>query len=78
MEKRFKNEKLINSVNLGPGKYDIPSFIKENNNLNKFPFNSTSDRNNLLKSKNYGVGPGRYDCDNYFSWNKKSFNVMFV
>ena len=78
MEKRFKNEKLINSVNLGPGKYDIPSFIKENNNLNKFPFNSTSDRNNLLKSQNYSIGPGRYDCDNYFSWNKKSFNVMFV
>ena len=24
------------------------------------------------------IGPGRYDCDNYFNWNKKSFNIRFI
>ena len=80
MEKRFNNEKLINSSDLGPGKYDIQSFTNQRysaNNLFKPPFNSSSERD-FNSNINDNIGPGSYDCDDYFTWNKKSFNIRFI
>ena len=79
MEKRFNNEQLLNSCDLGPGKYNIQSFTNQRysaNNIFKPPFNSSSERDFSVNDNN--IGPGRYDCDNYFNWNKKSFNIRFI
>ena len=80
MEKRF-NEQLINSCDLGPGKYDFQSFTNQRysaSNLFKPPFNSNSERDFNNNINNDIIGPGRYDSDNYFNWNKKSFNIRFI
>ncbi len=31
-----------------------------------------------FKNSNPNVGPGKYDINNYYEWNKKSFNINFV
>ena len=62
--------------NLGPGYY-----YKEKKTVRKqmFPPFNQSDR----KWKNQYVGefltgPGQYNTDSYFNWNKKTYNINFV
>ena len=45
------------------------------------PFSVISERKELGnegQDVNNEVGPGSYDRDSYFDWNKKSFNALFI
>ena len=73
-----KNEKKVEISNLGPGYYFREKKIK---NLRPSPQFQKPEKEAIKKwlvDPNPGVGPGKYDVDNYFEWNKKSFNINFV
>ena len=77
---KSKKPKIIekNTVNIGPGYY---YHEKVNKNLKQSP--QFYSHENEAKKKWFGidspnVGPGQYDINNYFDWNKKSFNINFV
>ena len=71
---RFKENKNINSI-VGPGKYNIDNNSYDNIYISKVPFNSSSNR--IIKEKDNYI-PIQYSCDNYFDWNKKSYNVIYA
>ena len=79
--KDFKNY----NINLGPGKYDNKLNFSYKNYRNIAPFNSSQPRElKLINSKNTSsnnlnnLSSDIIDLNDYFSWNKKSFNVMFI
>ena len=79
--KNNKNKKDINTnknnINIGPGYY---YHEKKNQNLKPSPqfYIHHNESNKWFQSNNPNVGPGKYDVDNYYEWNKKSFNINFV
>jgi len=82
VEKRFKKNLVINTENLGPGKYykdDSEKHLLKNQMNNSPPFNIASERKIVVdKPKIQDNGPGSYNLSSYFDWNKKSFNVQFI
>ena len=73
---KSKKVDKVEMSNLGPGYY-----YKEKKTVHKqmFPPFNQSDR----KWKNQYVGefltgPGQYNTDSYFNWNKKTYNINFV
>ena len=73
---KSKKVDKVEMSNLGPGYY-----YKEKKTVCKqmFPPFNQSDR----KWKNQYVGefltgPGQYNTDSYFNWNKKTYNINFV
>jgi hypothetical protein len=70
---RFKENKNINP-NVGPGKYNINT-VSENIYNSRFPFNSSNKR--IIKEKDNFI-PIQYSYDNYFDWNKKSYNIIYI
>ena len=86
---RFKtttHSKIKNTKHLGPGCYigQIPFQIKTGQCSMNVPFNSTMPRIAVShKSKDEQcvsneLGPGLYNLDSYYDWNKKSYNVRYV
>ena len=78
--KKKKNaEKKIdkNNINIGPGYYYRE---KKKTNLKPTPqfYIPEYQYDKWFKNQNPIVGPGKYDIDNYYEWNKKSFNINFV
>ena len=71
---RFKENKNINSI-VGPGTYNINNKSYDNIYNSKVPFNSSS--NKIIKEK-YNYIPVQYSSDNYFDWNKKSYNIIYA
>ena len=74
-KKRFEENNLIS---IGPGRYyKETSFVKKI--LSKSPPFNISDKKEFEKN-NYeetNLGPGRYNLDSYFKWNKKSYNMLY-
>lgn len=78
LSQRFKYDKdlLKQENNLGPGYYYKYNKNKVKENLNSF--NSSENRFIYSKDSNNNVGPGLYNKESYFDWNKKSFNLKFI
>ena len=78
----FSGKDFKENRNLGPGKYDIKLDFSHKNFGKNVPFNSNQIRE--LNYVNYNdmafnnLSSNNLDLNNYFSWNKKSFNVMFI
>lgn len=79
---RFKDIKQFSTNrNLGPGCYELTQKIGTCLRKKKYqiPFNSnTSKISNYFNNSNSFLSPGEYQKENYFDWNKKSFNVMYI
>ena len=86
---RFKtssHSKNNNTSHLGPGCYigQIPFQIKTNQCSMNVPFNSTmpkiaiSHKHKDEQCINNELGPGLYNLDSYYDWNKKSYNIRYV
>jgi hypothetical protein len=78
MEKRFR--KPPGYAHLGPGKY-MGDLIKPPENGMNYGFVSTERRpvpGTVSERERLIAGPGEYLRDNYFDWNKKSYNIMFI
>ena len=60
----------------GPGSYNL----RKDYNISegKAPFNVSSERRDIGIQSDYDAGPASYDRNNYFDWNKKSFNALFL
>ena len=79
-EERFKNYDN-NTVIAAPGSYNLSRNILKENKRGMEPFSVISERKELGnegQDVNNEVGPGSYDRDSYFDWNKKSFNALFI
>ena len=77
-KKKKKSKKSDSNDNIGPGYY---YHEKINKNLRPSPQFHLSDYDSRKKwfiNSNPNIGPGQYDINNYFDWNKKSFNINFV
>ena len=67
-------ESQINKLN-GMGEYNLLFPLKKMKHQNA-PFITSSSRNNINIKDNANMGPGTYNkYDNFFQWNKKSFNT---
>jgi hypothetical protein len=69
-------EKKEEKSSLGPGYY-----YKEKKIIKKQimpPFNQGDIKSKFLDSNQMLNGPGQYNLDSYYDWNKKSYNVNFV
>ena len=66
-----------NNVNIGPGYY---YHEKIKTNLKQSPqfYSHENESKKKWFDSNPNLGPGHYDLNNYFDWNKKSFNINFV
>ena len=73
-----KFAKSMSSQNVGPGSY----FLDKKNESKKIypPFNSTAEKKMSFSVENSDIktGPGKYDRDSYFDWNKKTFNISYA
>jgi hypothetical protein len=77
MQKRFEVQKTIDN-NIGPGYYyktknEVPQQIFP-------PFKQGDDKykSPIFNGPHLQPGPGNYDQNNYFDWNKKSFNILYI
>ena len=81
LSKRLKKSDSAPNI-VGPGYYNINKKKINLNNIFHAPFNSSSLKNSLPeKKKKYRMNLeeiSRYYMKEYFKWNKKSFNVLFV
>ena len=82
-EERFKNNdsNVKDNVIAAPGSYNLSRNILKENKRGMEPFSVISERKELGnegQDVNNEVGPGSYDRDSYFDWNKKSFNALFI
>ena len=82
---RFSSDnKFFNDNDIpGPGDYNVAdAFEALNNGIKNGYTNSEAKVINFEKTKNYEKkptpGPGFYSPETVDSWNKKSFNVLFI
>ena len=79
---RFSYKEIKNNKNLGPGKYNIKDDSLNKNIYNHAAFNSNQPReiyfSNIINNSNEDLSPASYQLNNYYSWDKKSFNIMFI
>jgi hypothetical protein len=80
--KKKKEKKTDNTnPNIGPGYYYHETINKNLRPSPQFHIPKNEPRNNnsnWFVNSNPNVGPGKYEINNYFDWNKKSFNINFV
>ena len=77
-KKKKKRNLSYNNINIGPGYY---YHEKVNTNLRpspQFHIHENESKNKWFTNSNSNIGPGQYNINNYFDWNKKSFNINFV
>lgn len=79
MEKRFRNfNKKTAADHIAPGHYFKEKILQQGNNNSSPPFNTSVDRLNEKQIKNINNGPGTYNLNSYFDWNKKSYNIQYI
>ena len=73
MKNRWEN---INrkDYNIGPGQYFTETKIMKEQRSPPFKFADKRFRD----PKGLNLGPGEYDKENYFDWNKKSYNILYL
>ncbi len=71
-EERFI-KKIVKDGHLGPGYY-----YKEKKKKYKKVVLSPIKKFKSENSSSTNVGPGQYELESYFDWNKKSYNILFV
>ena len=69
-------EKKEEKSSLGPGYYYREKKIIKKQIMP--PFNQGDIKSKYLDSNQMLNGPGQYNLDSYYDWNKKSYNVNFV
>ena len=69
-------EQLKNNIDLGPGYY----YNSKKNSIkpSSSPFNSSTKKIDYKNIFTNPTGPGQYNKESYFDWNKKSFNIQFI
>ena len=77
-KKKIKNKIDKNNINIGPGYYYHEKKQKNLKQSPQFYISQYDNSDKWFKSSNPNVGPGKYDIDNYYDWNKKSYNINFV
>lgn len=77
MQKRFDTNLNKSVENIGPGMYYKE---KKPAQMQIFPpFKSGADRSNHSSLQSPAKpGPGEYNQNSYFDWNKKSFNILYI
>ena len=78
MEKRFNS--LYRSNSVGPGQY-FNDILNPPKSASYLSFDKTSAKRSvaaLCERDKTNIGPGEYQKDSYFDWNKKSYNIMFI
>lgn len=72
-----KFSKSVSCQRLGPGSYYHEKKYEYKQIMP--PFNRASEKNiNLEKKPEIKTGPGKYNHESYFDWNKKSFNISYL
>ena len=56
-----------------PLRLDMTKIMKEQRSP---PFKFADKR--FRDAKGLNLGPGEYDKENYFDWNKKSYNILYL
>lgn len=78
LNRRFEKVKLNKeTLNIGPGIHYKEKKI-ETSKKKMFPFTSSSKRENLFINDSNKVGPGDYNINSWFDWNKKTFNIGYI
>ena len=72
-------KKSLSSKNLGPST-DYYFHDKKIEYKQIFPpFNRSKDKKlEFVKKSDFNVGPGQYNLDSYFDWNKKTYNISYI
>lgn len=78
LSKRFNENTLKNQVDLGPGYYYSYKQFKPKDYKEGFNSSESRNRDYSLEGKRNPIGPGQYNKESYFDWNKKSFNIQFL
>ena len=76
LQRRFeKAKKEAFKLNVGPGYYykDKRVVMEQNGPA----FKSTSKRKELFNGKS-NIGPGKYNLNSWFDWNKKTYNISYI
>jgi hypothetical protein len=76
MQKRFDGNSNKTTDNIGPGMY-----YKEKKPASQQifpPFKGGAERSKDPLANSLIPGPGDYNQNNYFDWNKKSFNILYI
>lgn len=79
VEKRFKNfNRRTAADHIAPGHYfkEVIHTVPRDNSSP--PFNTSVDRLNEKAKGFNNNGPGSYNIDSYFDWNKKSYNIQYI
>jgi hypothetical protein len=77
-KKKHKKSISYNNINIGPGYYYHEKVNKNLRPSPQFHIPENESKNKWFTNSNSNIGPGQYDINNYFDWNKKSFNINFV
>ena len=77
-KKKIKKKIDKNNINIGPGYYYHEKKQKDLKPSPQFYHSQNDNSDKWFKNSNPNVGPGKYDINNYYEWNKKSFNINFV
>ena len=76
-KKKIKTKIDPYNINIGPGYY---YHEKKKTDLKPSPqfYINSYETDKWFQNANPDVGPGKYDINNYYEWNKRSFNINFV
>ena len=77
-KKKSKKIDFNTNINIGPGYYYHEKVNKNLRPSPQFHISEYDSRKKWFINSNPNLGPGQYDINNYFDWNKKSFNINFV
>lgn len=75
VKKRFSNSQKGNE-NIGPGYYYREKKIKKKEVGPPFLASEKKDKGD--SKSQFITGPGQYNLDSYFDWNKRTYNVNFI
>ena len=72
-------KKSLSSENLGPSsKYYYPDKKYQYKQIFP-PFNISKEKKlEFVKNRDIIIGPGQYNLNSYFDWNKKTYNISFL
>jgi hypothetical protein len=77
MQKRFEAQKTVDN-NIGPGYYYKPKNEVPQQTFPPFKQGDDKYKSPIFNGPHLQPGPGNYDQNNYFDWNKKSFNILYI
>ena len=77
-KKQKKIKSYDNNINIGPGYYYHEKINKNLRPSPQFHISENDSKKKWFTNSNSNIGPGHYDINGYFDWNKKSFNINFI